>query len=585
MIPLSTSIELPEPSKVKALDRIPFSVEASIVKRMGSESVSEQVLAVIELIKNAYDADAKEVRVILRNLRTGKSSVSIIDSGNGMTLDELKKGWLRIATSVKARKTYSPVLKRRVLGQKGIGRFAVENLSRHTILTTYPRNQTEGYIAKFDWNDFNEKVDLQSVQNDVSSFEKPKDVQGTQIDMTDLKQTWTEEDVKRLRTFIRSLTPPAITTPNFNVTVETDEFEDLSGKVESDFLERAVFRFEAKLSKTGRIDYKLWKHGEAAPVDEKDAKLDAFRCGPVTFTLYFYYREKNRLAAYNIDVEDIDDVKSILDDYGGIKVYRDGIRISGFGNPDDDWSGLDAESRNDPSVVPGRNQIIAMLDITSEFNPDINDTTTRENMIKNDSFKDMLKFLNDSIGVFAQMRGELELKRAPAPKPGNSYVKKARENLQANKSRKPMLDFVKDYPSVFYHNLEAEINLCYVSSLPNATMMLSRKIVENLLYNLFEEKFPKDMDLRFSTHEGRAHDFSLLIENLEIKIGEFNREQRDLIVKFLNFVKPFRRNANANTHKVIEYLDTINDLDKLKVPEMTQLLVTLIKKIEAEKGP
>jgi hypothetical protein len=568
-------LNLPEPKNLRKVADEPFSVEASLVHRLGTESVSDKVLSVIELIKNSYDADATDIRVILKNIRTGTPEIIVEDDGSGMTLDDIRQGWLRIATSRKSRKSISPQYKRRVLGQKGIGRFSTENLSAYTEITTYPKDQKLGFSVGFDWKKFHDAQELSEVLNAIKSFEKPPNVQGTRILLQKLHHAWTEEDVQRLWTFIRSLTPPAVTAPNFKVTVETDEFEELSGPVESGFLEKSVYVFEARLSKTGRVKY-IFRQFGVDKVIEKEDKRESFRCGPVFFKMNFFYREKGKLQSFGIDIDDIESIKRVLDNYCGIKVYRDTMRISGFGNPDDDWVGLDKLSRDDPSIIPATHQVIAAVNITSEFNPEINDTVARENIIKNDSFKDLVSFILDAISVFSQIRGELEHKRQPGPKNPSRYVKKARDNLKKNKNRKPLLDF-PEWPMTFFRNLEEEINTCYFSSLPNATLVLSRKLIENLLYKVLEEKFPSEVALRFNQGTGKIHNFSVLVGHLRNRKGDFNMEQRIVIDKFLEFVDRFRDDANQATHRLLEYKESIDELEELRITELVQLELQLIK--------
>lgn len=575
-------MNLPEPGGLEKMESVRFGVEATLVHRLGHESVSDPVLALLELVKNGYDADATNVSIKLRNLRTGNASIVISDDGSGMSLAQLKGAWMRVATSAKSQERTSKKYKRTMLGEKGIGRFAVENLSTLTTLVSYPENEKTGYIIKFDWSRFKPGDDLFGVENEMSKFEKAPEVHGLEIRLRSLRSRWAEADIQRLLQFIRSMTPPTEVNPDFKVEIDTDEFKDLTGIVGVDFLEKAVFTFGAELAKNGDISYELIQHGKGR-VRDKSGKMGDFTCGPVKFKMHFYYREKSKLKQYGIDVDDIKHVRKLLNDYGGIKVYRDGMRLSGFGNPGDDWTGLDALSRNDPTIVPARDQIIASVIITSLENPEINDTTTRENLIKNQSFLDLLKFVNDAIGVFAQMRAEVENKRKPAPPPPPRYIEAVREQLQKNKEREALLDFSDQYPLYFYLKLEEEINKCWAAGLPNATLILSRKLVENLLYNILEEKFPDKINLRYDINQGRAKDFSVLVESLEAGMGEFNREQKDLIAPFLAAVKPFRREANSAAHKVIDYLENLDELTKLKIPEIIQYELYLIQKLKAEK--
>ena len=78
----------------------------------------------------------------------------------------------------------------------------------------------------------------------------------------------------------------------------------------------------------------------------------------------------------------------------------------------------------------------------------------------------------------------------------------------------------------------------------------------------------------------RAHDFSVLINNLENNILQYPQDLYDKIDKFLEMVKPFRRDVNSKVHKVIDYLDSMRKVEKLKGPEMTNLLLKLIDRVK-----
>ncbi len=541
---------LPIPDEKIPTEPVKFSVEAGLVHRLGEESVSDPVLAVVELVKNSYDDDSKKVFIELNNLRTGKSGIIISDNGNGMSKEKLQNSWMRIATSCKVREPLSPILKRHRRGQKGVGRFAVENLSRKTIITTWPRDSDEGYQVIFDWDAYNSDNNVTDVQNSCFRFKKAKEMHGVKIELINLRQPWPEQSVKKLMLFLKALTPPVVATASdFEIEVHSDEFKQLSGVVDSDFLKKAVFIFEANLSKTGDKTYTFAVPSKGTSTTKKD-KQDNFCCGPINFKLYFYYKQQAQLRTFGIKIDDIDDFKSMLLDYGGIKIYRDGIRISGFGNPEDDWVGLDALSLKDPTIIPSRNQVIAMVNINSSDNPYIIETTTRENLIRNNSFNDMLNFIKESISIFSQMRAEAEQKRQPAPKESKPFIKESIEKTKQIKERKELLDFTDKYPLIFYRNLEQEINQCHGASLPNATLILSRKMVENLLYHILEEKFPKEIMLRYVVAQGRAQDFSVLLVNLESRLADFDREQQELILKLLSYVKPFKRDANYQPTKL-----------------------------------
>ncbi len=570
---------LPTPVTKTKVEPLKFSVGAEVVHRLGTESVSEQVLAVIELVKNSYDDDAEKVEITLNNLRTGNASIIIEDDGNGMIKEQLIGSWMRIATDTKVREPLSPNKKRRRLGQKGIGRFAVENLSRKTIIATYPRNCDKGYEVEFDWDKYTGSAEITSIENVCHEFGKAPEISGLKIELHDLRRQWSEDDVRNLLLYLQAMTPPNESATDFAVRVNTDEFRQLSGKVSSSFLDKAVFILEAELSKTCDMTFKFTAPGKKFVREVQDKK--ELRCGPLKFKLYFFYRDVSTNRTYGVNIPNINEHRALLDDYGGIKIYRDGMRLSSFGNPGDDWAGLDALSRNNPTVIPSNNQVIATIYISSQENPEINDTATRENLIRNSAFKDMLEFIDKAIAVFSQVRGELEQKRQPVPKKKNDYVSIAQAKLKKNANRNPLLECRDRYPyKVFYARLEEEINLCWVQSLPNATLLLSRKLVENLLYNLLFFRFPNELDLRYNIDRGHVHSFSHLVCSLKTRKKDFDREQQDLIEKLLLLIEPFRREANSKAHNAIEYVRTLDEVDQLKIPEIVELELQLIEKVK-----
>jgi len=179
------------------------------------------------------------------------------------------------------------------------------------------------------------------------------------------------------------------------------------------------------------------------------------------------------------------------------------------------------------------------------------------------------------------LKEHLRVQKAQAPiaaaPPGTK--KTAKGNLLQFRR---LLKFKGKYPDVFYDRLEDEINRAYSDSkLPNAVLMLARKLVENLVYNLLQYKFgPKQITVYYDTMNRRAHDFSVLLSNLQSHKSNFDQDQHDMINKFLHMVYPFRRDANSKVHNVMEYLESMRQIRKLKIVEMTQILLKLIDRVK-----
>lgn len=141
-----------------------------------------------------------------------------------------------------------------------------------------------------------------------------------------------------------------------------------------------------------------------------------------------------------------------------------------------------------------------------------------------------------------------------------------------------LIRFKGKYPEIFYNGLEDEINIAYSNPrLPNAVLMLSRKLIENLAFNLLQYKFKgPGVTLYYDTKNKRPLDFGVLLDNLKAQKAQFDSDLHDSIDKFLQLAQPFRRDANSKAHNVMEYLESTAQLKKLKIPEMTQLLLRLI---------
>lgn len=153
-------------------------------------------------------------------------------------------------------------------------------------------------------------------------------------------------------------------------------------------------------------------------------------------------------------------------------------------------------------------------------------------------------------------------------------------------STRRLLRFKGKYPQTFYNTLEDEINTAYSNpKLPNATYMLTRKLIENLLYNLLEYKFGvQNVSLYYDISNRRAHDFGVLLKNLREHKSDFDPDQHFLIEKFLSIVHPFRRDVNSKAHQVIEYLDDMKYVKKAKIEDMTQILLMLIERVKTNRA-
>jgi signal transduction histidine kinase len=164
-------------------EEIGVSVAARVIYQLGEQLISDEFVALAELIKNSYDADCTRVRIEVDTkveTKYGKGRIIIEDNGNGMTKTLLTKMFLTISTSFKKVEKYSPHFNRKTLGEKGLGRLSIQRLGNHLTLTTSPRIERLNKIATKEdinfYNEFNEYnlsinwEDFKDAEGDISSI-------------------------------------------------------------------------------------------------------------------------------------------------------------------------------------------------------------------------------------------------------------------------------------------------------------------------------------------------------------------------------------------------------------------------------
>jgi len=547
---------------VEQLDPFYFRIKGKIARLFGRESVSNSIVALCEIIKNSWDADATEVKIIFENPESQRGKIHVIDNGNGLTIQEFDNTWMSVATDEKEKNPLTKKFKRPKVGEKGIGRFATEKLAHSLKTVSKPENERYGFNVEINWDEYEKGGQFDKIPNPAFKFIKKKKEHGFEILLTNLRERWDATKMDSFQKSLGLLLPPVRYSPPFKVKIFIGNTPYRIKKLRNIFLSHNVYRFKSKLNIDGLINFKFF--ARTGKSYKSNVRAENSRCGPAEFDLHFFYRDKRGNYPANISIKNI---KNTLDKFSGLHLYRDGFKVNLAG----DWAGLDKLRVNDPSNYPGYNQIIGFIRISKKNNPEIIDTTTREGIIENDSWEDLKKFLYKSIELFVNNRKNMEGRRVSKKK---RKMPKKTEKIETEE----LLAFSNDYPWVFYKPLEREINACYSAKLFNACVLLSRKIIENLIYNLLRSKFSKNIELRWNTGKNRPHDFAILIDNLKQKKNQFNQEEQTFVDKFIKLCKPFKRDANSKAHNIMEYVERKVEIDDMKIPEMIQMLLNLIER-------
>jgi len=415
---------------------------ARILRTLGEELISSETVAVIELVKNAYDADATRVLICFNGpLEVGKGSIEIFDNGHGMSFTTVLSGWMELATYMKRRgKRLSEGLKRRMLGEKGIGRFAAARLAGQLELITRRKSSPSEVHAIFDWTQFEDESKYLDEIEILAEERKPADIcsggsikslwlksegsekskadHGTILRMTGLKQNWENEDFEDLQRGLSRLIPPYKQESDFKIMLELpDKFSSytqeiappriikyphytVNGTVDAlgnyDLLIevhesgaqhsiKGAFQREAVSPKLLMVDQK--ELNNSIENDEKSADINP-ACGPLNIELLVW----NRDELGNIEQmtnSTIADVRHDLDSIAGINIYRDDFRVLPYGEPNNDWLRLDIRRVQKPTYRLSNNQIVGYIKITADENPELHDQSNREGLDENQALSDL----------------------------------------------------------------------------------------------------------------------------------------------------------------------------------------------------
>jgi signal transduction histidine kinase len=373
---------------------------ARLISLIGDELISDEPVAVVELVKNAYDADATKVSVAFSGPGTlDPDTLTVADDGCGMTLQTVLGAWFEPGTIVKKRKDRSPG-GRLYQGAKGIGRFAAARLAQSMYLETRSEDEEEGVTVLLEWGKFTDESYLDEVSIDYEVRPMPELKHGTLLTLIGLhaRKHWTEEDFKTLHNRLSRLISPFQNSQgdaevsDFEIDLQIPAFPDLTGKVEPHKLTKAPkYRLTGKLSADGffngamDIDGKQSKSFKNVSLGDKG---ESVACGAFEVEVRTWDRDRPGLTPYMMKFNlSMGALRSILDNYSGVSVYRDGFRVHPYGESGLDWLSLDTRSRQNPTLRLANNQIIAAIRISREDNPNLIDRATREGFVHNQSYE------------------------------------------------------------------------------------------------------------------------------------------------------------------------------------------------------
>ena len=458
-----------------------FEPTGRLIMSIGKDLIKDLPAALVELVKNSYDADASNVKITYSKHDKFLELV-VEDDGHGMSEDTILTAWMVPSTDYKLKNKMSP--KGRVYqGQKGIGRYAVSLLGNKLQLITV-KDGTKT-TANFNWDDFNSEKKLSDIPIEITSNETDEN-SGTKLIITNeydnkLIEQITEKDAIKIE---KELSKLLFGVKNFKIIMEYKNFFNdkklnnckelsqidlndswhykLSGKVYSDFSYDLNYRnFYTSESKNfkGNFNDGLVENLSSCGVVNIDYRVYDKDSTGIEVIMNFVNDNKNTNLTKR-------EVMNLLTDQSGISIYRNDFRIRPYGDKGFDWLNLDKKRVQNPRFAIGSEQISGRISIESEINSGLKEKSARDGLYENSNFDTLCRIAVLSLNILERERFNYRHQKSNIDR-----KKKDVENL---------LDFSK---------LEQNINLAienYYSNLTNSYNDVNKII--NYLQNIVEKE-------------------------------------------------------------------------------------------------
>jgi hypothetical protein len=406
-----------------------FKTNVQLKSIIGKDLINDDNIAILELVKNSFDADAKQVNVKYFNLKnnddknvvhftSSTSRLVIQDDGIGMDIDDIQDKWLNIAYSEK--KTNKTQHKRRMAGAKGVGRFSCDRLGEYLNLYAKKSKDSNYYKLSIDWKKFEIEDEDKEIQSIPLKYETltPTEFQslgftnfkhGVLLEIIKLRSNWAyplldkngnvaDWDVTKfieLKKYLEKLINPnqAFESNDFGVYIDAPEFQDENnsldanskfiGKVENRIFEHLDFRTTSietyitdggnelftELKDKGETIFWIREKNPFYP-DITNAKATVYYLSP--YAKSFFTKQTG--------------IRSV--DYGSIFLFINGFRVPPYGELGNDWLGLDQRKAQGYSRFIGLRELVGQIEILDEVN-EFQIVSSREGIVKNESYKSL----------------------------------------------------------------------------------------------------------------------------------------------------------------------------------------------------
>lgn len=387
-------------------ENLTYKVSSGLKNLIGKQLITDDFVAVFELVKNSFDAHASNVEISFEKSQETNGKITIKDNGKGMSFKELKNRWLFVGYSAKREGTEDEDyrsksgVRRHYAGAHGVGRFSCDRLGRKLKLVTRKKDKNSSTEVLYtDWDKFEDNsrarfedigVEHEQIPNSKQNFEH-----GTVLEITELESTWSRNKLLRLKSALEKLILPHddSTKQSFQIKllVETekdgDKGQDYQNRVNG-LIKNQIF--EKIGLKTTTISVTISEDGNTITTELIDRGERIYRL--VEANSYLLHDIKFRLFYLNQAAKTMFTKKMGMPmyRYGHVFVYKNGFRINPYGNYQEDGFGVDIRRSQKDFSRLGTRSLAGRIEIHGH-NSEFKETTSRDGgFVENRSF-DQLK--------------------------------------------------------------------------------------------------------------------------------------------------------------------------------------------------
>ena len=388
-------------------NHLSFRISSGLKSIIGKNLITDDFIAVFELVKNSFDAHAKNVVIAFE-----EGKIIISDDGKGMSKQDIIDKWLFVAYSAKTDgsedeefnedETYRDKIqaKRYFAGAKGIGRFSCDRLGKKLVLTSCKIGENDIEQIEVDWKKFEKKLttefeDIKVPHQTLQSYELKfpnESKHGTILEIINTKH-WDRETLIRLKHSLEKLINPFIEKNDFTISIvcERERFEDdngvykrkpnkgqrytkrdqVNGSVENailDILELKTTSVNLTITKE-EVETKIVDRNTVIyKIKEKNSKYSYL--DDVKIDVFFLNRAAKRNFTVRMGIEPVN--------FGSIFLFLNGFRVQPFGNVQDDSWGIDYRAQQGYNRFLGTRDLFGRVDITTNLKDQFIEVSSRD---------------------------------------------------------------------------------------------------------------------------------------------------------------------------------------------------------------